>query len=318
MPKKLKGKKSSERRFDWIKNWLYGKEGDKPSWWARFVRIAGPLTLLVLLAGLGLGRLDRYVEKLPAIRASRVVVSLYSTPDWMSQGLAEEILHNAAEPIHEGLVNAHRNGEDQRLPELFAKQLARSGWVNKVLWVRRCSGNQLVVNCEFRRPIALAAVGRWRYLVDANGHLLPGKYLAADLAQSGLIEIRGCSGAPPTPGKQWVNPDFQNALKIIKLVGAMSFRDQIKAVDVSNYGGRLAGNASWILLITDRATVIRWGLPPGQERGLENTTRQKLFHLSRIYRRHGHIDYGRAWVDIRWWPTKVDVSIASADNISPE
>jgi len=290
--------------------WLIG-----PSRWARFVRFSSAAGILISLCCMGLGELDRYVRKHPSITSSQVVVSFYAEPQWMSSALAREILECAKRPIHEQLKTAHRNGQDYRLPELFYTSLAESGWVSTVHWIRRCRGGRMVVHCQFRRPAAAVVLGDWRYLVDEHGYLLPGKYRPAVLAGCGLLEIHGCGGSPPDAGMRWSNADVQSALKLATLLENTSYRRQIAAIDITNFAGRLHRRESWILLITDRNTVVKWGRPPGGERGLEITAREKLNSLKELSRRHGHIDFGRACVDIRSSATEVDVSIASAETI---
>ena len=184
------------------------------------------------------------------------------------------------------------------------------------MWVRRTFAGQLLIRCEFREPLAMVKSADHYYLVDRNGYLLPGLYQRQALDACGLMEIRGTTGTVPLVGKLWANADLQNGLKLVKLLRTVPFQQQIQAIDVTNFRGRVDPTASWIILVTDRNTVIRWGRPPGQERGLEITADEKLALLTGIYQRHGHIDFGRSFVDVRRSTTEVDVSIASAETVT--
>ncbi len=262
---------------------------------------------------LALDKLEQYVKTLPIFTSSQVTVSLNSQPKWMSKALATEILTKSFTPIRDKLAYLHRTGQDEMLPEILAHQLRKNPWVKQVIWVRRTFAGSLVINCTFREPLAQVKSGTWYYLVDFQGHLLPGKYSAAALTGCGLMEIKGVAGSVPSTGKLWKNEDLQAALKIVKLIRTMPFRKQIRAVDVTNYKGRINPASCWIILVTARDTVIRWGRPVGQENGLEISAEQKLALLAGIYKRHGYVDFGRSFIDIRRSATEVDVSIASAD-----
>lgn len=297
------------RTGDRIRSWFTAQRTRHLS---RFTRISLALILIATAGILVLRRLDTYVNTLPTVTSSQVVVSFHDKPEWMSSALAREILQTAAQPVLQRLTDAHRRGEDHLLPRVLAQQLQDNGWIRNLKWVRRSGGGQLVVNCEFRRPAATVVKGRTYYLVDPNACLLPGEYTGEALRECGLIEIRGCTGSPPAAGKQWAKNDMLSGLKVATLIAATPFRHQVRAVNVANFGGRLDPAASRITLITDRKTIIRWGAAPGGERGLQIPAKEKLAVLAGFYRRHGHIDDGRAWVDIRWSRTEVDVSIASA------
>ncbi len=273
------------------------------------------LIVIILCTGvvISLHQLERYVRRLPIFTSSQVTVSLESQPPWMSRALASEILTKSFMPIKGKLAELHRRGLDDKLPKILAYQLDKNPWVKKVIWVRRTFAGSIVINCTFREPLAKVKSGRWYYLVDYQGHLLPGRYADKSLEGCGLMEIRGVAGAVPAAGKLWANKDLLSAIKLVKLLKTMPFRKQIRAVDVTNYAGRIDPSSPWIVLVTDRDTIIRWGRPPGQENGLEISADQKLALLAGIYKRHGYVDFGRSFVDIRRSATEVDVSIASAD-----
>lgn len=269
--------------------------------------------IFVSLAGLGLARLDRHNSRQLESASIPLDVVLHEKPEWMAPALADEIVNGVAEPI---LVQAQAGVFDNHapsVPQVMVQAFTGNGWVKRVVWARRLSGGRIELNCEFREPVAVVTTGRTRRLVDATGFILPGEYQAGELDECGFIEIRGCAGSPPTTSRLWTSADFQDALKLVKILRTMVFADQIKAVDFSNHNGRLHRQSCWIVLITDRGSVIRWGRPPGREDGLEVTVSQKLALLAGVYRDHGHIDYGLPWIGVRWSATEIEAAVASAD-----
>lgn len=275
------------------------------------------LVVCVFISGgiLGLTRLEGYVSKLDIFTSSKVTVSLDSQPGWMSKALATQILSESFAPIMDELARIHRQGQNQGMPKILAHQLAKNAWVKNVRWVRRTFGGQMLINCEFREPLAMVKSKDMYYLIDSNGYLLPGKYNRQAIQTCGLMEIRGVAGSIPSAGKKWKNPDLRAGLKLIKLLRTMPFKNQIHSVDVTNFKGRIDPTSSWIVLLTDRNTTIRWGRPAGMENGLETTAQEKLALMAGIYKRHGHVDFGRSFIDVRRSATEVDVSIASADTV---
>jgi len=282
----------------------------------------GVLAALVVMVSLGavvvgLKYLESYVNRLPVFTSSEVKACLETRPEWMSEDLAREILIDSFKPIHEVLVQMHRDGRDADMPQVLATQLSKNAWVNKVMWVRRGYGGRMVINCTFREPTALVNMTEWCYLIDGDGFPLPGKYKYTALSGCGMMEINGCSGSAPPAGQKWTAEDLQAGLRLAKVLATVPFRSQIKAIDVSNFKGRRDNAACWITLLTDRDTQIKWGKPVGEERGLENTTAQKVALLAGVYCTHGHISMGRAYVDVRRSPTQVDLSVAAASQPEP-
>jgi hypothetical protein len=294
------------------KVWAMGAQGDPPSRGSMLVQFLGVSAGLVILACIGLSKLDLHVRSLPNVVRGPQRVTLYQRPAWMSPGLADEIVNNVAGPILDMLTSRPEVSADSTVPQHIAEKFAQNGWVRRVAWVHCRSGGQVEVNCEFREPTAIIAAGQWRHLIDAEGYVLPGLYSPEALAECGFVEIRGYAGRIPAANRRWESDDVQDALNLAVLLRPMHYANQVRAIDISNHNGRLHPRACWIVLITDRDTVIRWGRPPGKEGGLEITPQQKLALLAGVYRDYGHIDCGRSSIGIRWSPQEVDVSVAAA------
>ena len=83
-------------------------------------------------------------------------------------------------------------------------------------------------------------------------------------------------------------------LRLAALIEGEPYADQVVAYDVSDRDalGRLR-----LRLLTE-AGMVRWGLPPGDERGLEPDSETKRRWLSSVDRRRGSIDAGGRIVDV--------------------
>jgi len=258
----------------------------------------------------GLRTLANYVHNLPQFKGQQVTLTLANKPKWMDKALAEQIMQQSIGPVRNRLEQQRATGRSQEMARLLAQRLPNSAWVKHVSYVRRCYAGELVTACEFRRPVAmLQHQGAYR-LVDETGVILPGKYTQADLVASGLLAIGGLNAKPPTDGSRWTRMDLQAALELVGMLDKQPYSSQICSIDVGNFGGRIDPLASWIVLITNSGSKIRWGRPPGQEMGLENNCDQKMALLAGLYSQFGRLDMKRTFVDIRRNPTEVDVPIS--------
>jgi hypothetical protein len=297
---------------------------NKFSVWMSEVNLGRKLKRLGLMVGIGLilaggvvfglKQMENYTNRLAVFTSKEANGTLYNKPTWMSDPLARQILQESFLPIQKELQDLHRRGMDNKFPEVLARELAKSPWVSKVHWVRRSFGGMFVIHADFREPTALVKLEEGCYLIDQEGYLLPGKYKYDALLDCGLLEIHGVKSRLPEPGKKWVGKDLQGGVALVKLLKTVEFRHQVTAVDVTNYEGRCDRNASWLVLETDRHTLIRWGRPAGEEGGLENTADDKVALLRGAYADYHHIDCNRMFVDITRSQNSVDASIATVGN----
>jgi len=273
---------------------------------------------LIVVSGVvfGLRQMEEYTKRLAIFTATEVSVSLYNQPVWMSTPLAKQILNESFMPIERKLEDFHRRGLDEKLPELLAVELQQSPWVSKVYWARRSFGGKVVIHADFREPAALVKLEDGCYLIDQDGYLLPGKYKHEALIDCGLMEIHGVRSRLPEAGMKCTGKDLQAGIALVNLLKNVEFRHQITAVDVKNYEGRCDRNASWLVLETNRNTLIRWGRPVGEEGGLENSAEDKVALLRGSYADYHHIDCNRMFVDVTRSPNSVDVSIATVGNLT--
>jgi hypothetical protein len=248
----------------------------------------------------------QYVEaQYAAVPPGPLTVELVDRPAWMSDYLARQIAgtvpRRAASPFdHDLLVDA-------------VAKLKANPWVRQVRQVRRAygegPGDTLVVDCEYRAPIALVKWGEYYWLVDNDGYKLPDQFTEADLPQvtggrEGHTEIRVVTGVrkpPPEDGHPWPGGDLSAGLDMAKLLHGKGFLDGITGIDVSNYGGRLGRGDPQVVLDTRDHTQVWWGRPPLADDFLvEVPVAKKLATLEAVVRQYGRVDAGKAWLDVRF------------------
>lgn len=272
------------------------------------------VAVLSIAALVGARGFEAAVHGLPAFDGA-VAVEWEHLPDWLTAADNRRILAGLEEQC--GLDAADRICEPT-LPRRVFDRLSRPevGWIAAVERVTARPDRVLSLRCRFRRPIAWVRCGESCYLASDDGVRLPGRYRPESAKDSALPTIAGVRGAPPPVGGTWPGADARAGLRVAAACAAHDFAHQVRAVLVSNYGGRVDRRRPQIELLTDRPPGrIWWGRAPGEEQGLEISAAQKLALLNSLYRRCGRIDDHRPYVNVMNSPHSVAVP-ASAENAS--
>jgi hypothetical protein len=266
------------------------KHGDLP--WR--IALHATLAVIFISAIVSVFRVCQiYVDRRLAFPSRPPKVVLVNRPDWMSDFLADEII-KTTEPI--GL---HSSFNQQLLVDT-AKSLESNPWIKHVNQVRRVfgesAGDTLQIDCEYRAPAALVKWGDFYWLVDSQGIKLPEQYdsgllpriLLGSDGKTNLRIIDGVSHGPSEAGRVWPGQDADWA-------------DQIRDIDVSNFGGRRDGREAQIVLVTRFGTQLRWGRPPSaKDAFIEVPAPQKLSAIEDIYLRAKRVDDNQPWLDLRF------------------
>ncbi len=236
----------------------------------------------------------------PALR-----VALVNKPVWMSDFLAREIA--ATVPKASSSVFDH-----DLLVQAVAK-LRSNPWVSTVHQVRRVYGEQpgdtLEVDCDFRAPVALVKWGLNYWMVDNEGFLLPEQFTADHLDQvtvgrdgrTSLRVIQGVHQPPPESGRKWAGTDLAAGLDLVKLFYNKLYLDEITAVDVANFGGRVKRSDPQLVLDTRYGTQIWWGRPLNtRDFFVEISPSRKLEILRALVQKQGRVDANQTYVDVRY------------------
>lgn len=214
-------------------------------------------------------------------------VVLADKPRWLSAKLSQDLA---------AIIAAHVTGDplDHASLEKAAMALNSNPWVRRVARVQRFTDGKIHVWAQYREPIAMVETDDGCRLVDAEGVRLPGLYKTGQAQQIGLPTIVGVSGPPQREGYLWPGDDLKAGLSLVQLLQGEPYLSQIRAFDVSgrDQRGRIR------LVLKTRNGMVRWGLPPGQEKPIEPEAETKKEWLTTVYKRQGLIDAGGKTVDV--------------------
>jgi len=273
------------------------------------LRLVLHLTLAVIFisAMISLFRVCQvYVDRRWAFPSQPPKVVLDNRPPWMSDFLANEIA-KTAQPI--GLHSAF----DRQLLIDTNNLLKSNPWIRQVNQIRRAyaqsPGDTLLIDCDYRAPVALVKWGDFFWLVDAEGTKLPEQYTVDQMPKilfgpDGSINVRiitGIQHAPPESGKIWMGNDLAGGLELAKLLAGQNYAEAIRQIDVTNFDGRHDSQAAQIILLTEFGTQIRWGRPPSaKDAFIEVPAATKLAALRSIYDQKKRVDANEPWIDVRF------------------
>ncbi|MAE65265.1 MAG: hypothetical protein CMJ18_13420 [Phycisphaeraceae bacterium] len=211
----------------------------------------------------------------------------------------------AAQQIRRTVV--HRISDVEASADLLPSILAAlqdHPWVERVDSVRR-TRHGIVIDAEYRRPVAVVAHRDGYSRVDRVGVLLPGLFVASQIPDLGLPVISGVAAPHEGDGRPWPGRDLEGGLRVVDVIRDQPFADQVLEIDVSATDDRDRPR----LALYTREGMIRWGLPPGEGRPIEPDTDTKLRRLAQVQRKWDSIDAGGKIVDIygpaifvRPWP----------------
>ena len=250
------------------------------------------LLALAVAATIGLRTLDEQVRELPIVSRRAPQIQLHELPEWMPQGLREQLTRQASMTIDDHLF-------DEPLASRLAVRMAQSPWVNQVNKVSKHYGNVVTVDCNFRAPAALVRERGGLVLVDREGIRLPADVVRHSLASMDLLLIQGVSAAAPHTGARWDGEDLLAGLALADLIQRQRYANHIVAVNVSNYAGRSDPVAAHLELLAHDGTHIRWGLPPFRESWREASTAQKLVSLEYAFETLDTAQSPVEYIDIR-------------------
>ncbi|MEX0887331.1 MAG: hypothetical protein WD009_12925 [Phycisphaeraceae bacterium] len=281
---------------------------------ARLVRVMAMLALVLGLTGgwyLGEQALrgyvaDRHIEPLTAAD-----IELHDAPAWMTQAVRDRLQDFVADHVEPAPL-------DPVSLRAAAEALAHDPWVREVRQVRRRADGRIEVDAAYREPVAVIQGRDGYHLVDADAVRLPGLYLRhqidALVEQTGIALITGVASAPPArPGQAWPGSDVRAALDLVRLLDGEPYLEQIRRFDVAS---RDARGRLHLTLHTD-AGLVRWGLPPGQERAIEPDADVKRRWLAQLYDARGDIDAGGRIVHLYGATIKVSDPATSPASSEP-
>lgn len=288
----------------------------------RSLLIGGTSIASIAMVSFGLYKVCKYVDHNVAYSPEPPKVVLKSRPAWISDTVVEQIC-TAARPSGPHSALDHRMLCDAKA--MLENNLRTNAWIKQINQLKlvygQRPGDTLVLDCEFRVPVALVHYKDAYYLVDGEGYALPERYPADQVARvtygaNGRINIRvveGIHGDRPMPGQKWEGEDLAAALEMIKVLHGKPYAEEIVKVDVSNFAGRQDSRSAQLVLVTRQNTQIQWGSPPSSTDIAEVPGATKLQRLQEIYAQYKRVDAGRQWIDVRIdRPTRPVDAVATA------
>lgn len=299
-------------------------------------------TVLVASIGIaaivGMTHLQRYVTARGQTPTLGVQVRLADWPWWMPTQVVRDV---AISMVPQGMTF-----DDPQLVQRVFELASANPWVlgTPVVTKRRGDDAQfglVEVKAEFREPVARIVLpsGDDEY-VDAQGYRLPAEQVphwmaslpaAADqparnvcfvsasdvpshLSAIGLhyVRIEGIEAPPPLLGKPWEGADLADGVKLVQLVVAKPYYQQIVKVDVRNHAGRIsrqdaifrlwaqAGKGPLTEIRLDRFAELPGDYVVTPERG--------MMQLDDYFVHHGTLAGVNEWLDARYDTLHVSVN----------
>lgn len=191
------------------------------------------------------------------------------------------------------------------LAERIGRGLASNPWTEQVrrVWLRPDGAIEL--DAVFRRPLAAVVRDKNVYLCDVNGVRLPlERPLRVEEVNADIyFLITGVRTVVPPEGQAWQSRELLAGLKLVAWLESNGIRDLplrrwLRAVDVSRFDTPGYPNGGLMIETIHPCAKLIWGIPPGDEAGIEASAERKLRHLIQEFSLHGQIPADRP-LDLR-------------------
>jgi hypothetical protein len=193
---------------------------------------------------------------------------------------------------------------DQGLTKRLAAAFREHPWIESVREVRLAYPPQVVIQVEYRRPVALVALKAGLYPIDPEGVLLPPADFSPQDAERFPV-VQNVRSVPAGPaGLSWGDPVV---LASARLADAMrnDWPDlQLTAIVAPKPTKAQVDPADLIFSLTAKGgSRIVWGRAPGSGHPGELTAVQKIGRLHKYLKEFGGFDQPRGpyEIDIRHW-----------------
>jgi hypothetical protein len=243
-------------------------------------------------AGVSIYFAEKYVKS--AKPAETGPLELVNAPEWASSELKAKIRDAAGGKTF---------SLDEEAAQMVAENLASVVWLNNVKV--RTARERLLINAEWRKPVAMVKSGSQSFYVDAELVVLD----FVPMPDLTIIKVEGLSEEKmPLPGEVWQNDDLAAAVTLLAKLGQMDksvtpdkpLLNEIDRIDVSNFAGRKNSRGPHIVLYTKDGTEILWGAQFGRwQRYLEATDEEKLAKLYGYYKEYGSLSGGVKYINLR-------------------
>lgn len=214
-------------------------------------------------------------------------IHMTNTPSWLKTDIVREVF--------DGSSLGRMSLLDDQTAAVIARAFDAHPWIRKTYRVQKMAGGQILVNVEYRNPVAMVhcemdssdandVSAKESFLpIDAEGFLLPTKDFAqADIPNYMLIYARNIRASEHRRvGTPLGDSQIEEAVSLIREL--IPLREETNLVAVYVYPTRASGKAKWMLeLATRGGPRIIWGSAPGLESREEPSIAWKIKRLREI------------------------------------
>lgn len=237
-----------------------------------------------------------FLKRTIPVSQKTLTPKLVKRPAWVTEQLEEEIY-----------AAAKADGQDLRLDEDVARSV-RNNLARKAAWLDnvrvRVTGDELLIEARWRKPIAMVKWGLYRFYVDAELVVLD----YVPLPDLPIVEVKGLSvlPSPPSPGEVWRKDDLKAAVAILAmlesrdrlLTDAKPLLYEIDRIDVSNFDGLEDSRAPHIILYAGDTEIV-WGAELVKwQQHMESMDEEKVAKLYWYYEEYGTLLSGVRYINL--------------------
>jgi len=245
---------------------------------ARAIVVRSVLIAGVVYAGLAVAsRASDYLMSLEYFIMDKSSLALDEKPWWVTPEIESAILELPGLPERFSLLE---DGLTAKISEAYVA----NPWVGGVRYVRKQYPNRIRVGLDLRVPVAFVRSDRLFYLTDAENVRLPGEY-GADKGPLKMLPVivdhsEGLRSVPPV-GKKWLRNGIRAGLAVAREIyrEGLTKKIEVRAIDVTNYKGRVNPAESEICLYIAPQIRVDWGRSPDDDTPGELSPRYKVAAL---------------------------------------
>ncbi|EAQ77931.1 hypothetical protein [Blastopirellula marina] len=206
-------------------------------------------------------------------------ISFSAPPKWIAEGVLQQIADVLF--VDDKPFDVRDRDLTQRIAA--AVEAAENPWVQSVERVVKYYPTKVLVDIQYRRPVAMVEVkmkiddADWGLIpVDSQGVILPGRgngFLEANRKSFPRINLGGVApDGTKKPGNEWGDVRITEAARIADSLGSVWSRLNFHRIVAA---ASEDGHNLYELHTTDGAHLM-WGSAPGVERAHENSAAQKI------------------------------------------